>query len=123
MLVDIVAREERLDVDLYSKQITNRVRVFDPVKPMKGLGPPRIRLGDREPIKLGLEPAGNLLIRSVVGPRSTNRWHRPRPQLLDDLLPDVAMLAYPRWVEILQRELGRTQPIAVAGHTVAVEGA
>ena len=69
MLVDIVAWEERLDLDLYSKQITNCVGVFDPVEPMKGLGPSRIRLGGREPIKLGLEPAGNLFVRGVVGPR------------------------------------------------------
>ena len=76
----LVARQQRLHVDVEREQVANRVVVFRAIETMDGVDPARIRIGRPRPIDFGLQPAGHGVIGGRIGPRPSRAAASSRPE-------------------------------------------
>ena len=121
VLVDVVRRQERRHVDVERQQIPDGVGVLGAVQAVKRLRAPRVGMRGGVAVDLGLQPAGQGVVGGRRGARPARRRHGPRPELRDDLLPDVGARPDLREVAPVEGQTGRAQAVVVAGCAVAVD--
>ena len=121
VLVGVVGRQQRGDVDVDREQIADRGVILGAVDAVERLAAPRVRPGQGHGVDLGLEPGGDGAIRGLGGPRAAGRRHRLCAELDDDLLPGLGVGADVRQVVGVEGQPRRAQPIVVAAHAVPVE--
>src|SRR5439155_1084765 len=116
----IVRRQQRGRINLEREHVADGIAILDAVETMQG-GPARVGVLEGEPVEGGLEPRRGAPGERGVGPRTSNRRHRARPNLAHDLFPHVGVLADPRQVQHVERESAGLHPLVVAGDAVLVE--
>ena len=116
----VVGREQGLRVDLQVQQVAHRVGVLQPVEPMNRRAP-RVGMVGRPPVERPLEPGAERVVDGRLGPRAPGRRHRPRVQLLKDLLPQLGVRAHLIEIGGVEGEVPGQGPPVVAGDAVAVE--
>ena len=132
----IVGRQQVIDLHLDRQQIPHHVPVLGPIEPVHRGRATRIRppLGRR--VEPAFEPAGQVVQHAGLGPGAAGRRHHARPELADDPLPDLGVLARRGRIEGVQHQPRRPQlrderrrparpaaddPRAVAGDAVPVQ--
>ena len=103
------------------QQIADGVGVLGAVQAVKRLRAPRVGMRGGVAVDLGFQPAGQGVVGRCRGARPARRRHRPRPELRDDLLPDVGARADLRQVAPGEGQTGGAQAVVVAGRAVAVD--
>ena len=121
VLVGVVRRQQRVDVDVDREQIADGGAVLGPVEAVERLAAARVGAGQGRRVDLRLEPRGDSAVRGVVRPRAARRRHRPRPELDDHPLPRLGVGADMRQVAGVEGQPGREQALVVAAHAELVE--
>ena len=116
----VVGRQQGLGVDLQVEQIAHRVGVLQPVEPMNRRAP-RVGMVGRPPVERPLEPSAERVVDGRLRPRAPGRRHRPRVQLLQDLLPHLGVGAHLLQIGGVEGEVPGQRAPVVAGDAVAVE--
>ena len=119
VLVDVVRRQECRHVDVERQEVANGVGVLGAVEAVEGLRAPRIRVRGGVAVDLAFEPPGQSVVGGDAGTRPAHRWHRPRPELRDDLLPELGVRPHLRQIQRVERQAGGQQAVVVAGDAVA----
>ena len=117
---EVVARQQRRGVDLQIEQVADRVGVLQPVEAMDGR-PAGIRPLGRGAVEGGLQPRRERAVGLGGGPRAARRRHGLRPQLAEDLLPDLRVRADALRVDAVEGQVARPQTPVVARDAVAVQ--
>ena len=120
VLVGIVGRKQRADVGVDAEEIADRVGVLGAVQAMHG-GTTRVHVERRRPVERGFETGDERRGRRRIGPRSSDRRHRPSAELPHHLFPLLRVGADLRQIRVVERQAGRLQPLVMAGHAVAGE--
>ena len=116
-----VARQQIGDVDVEGEQVADGVGVLGPVHPVHGAAAAGIGVGGPGRVDYPFEMRGRRRIGRRVGPGPPRRGHRRRPQLGDDLLPQLGIRLGVGGVDPVEAQLRRAQPVVVAGDAVLVE--
>ena len=120
----VVGRQQRRHVDVEIEDVANDVGVFRPIQAMQA-GRRGVRGG--RPVKLALEPGDEAGVGGLVGTPCACGRHHAGPQLADDALPDLRVLAHVLDIKIVERDLargllpGRFGPLVVAADTIAIQ--
>ena len=117
----VVGGQQRGHVDVEVEQVADGVAVLGAVEAPQRGAPPGVGVGGGGPVELGLEVRDEPARRLAVRPRPARRRHHARPQLADDLLPDIRVVPHALEIEVVEGQPRRAQGVVVAGHAVAVE--
>ncbi len=121
MLVGVVRRQQRRDVNVDRKQVANRAVVFRSIQPVERLAASGIGMGQRHRVDFAFEPRRHTAVGGVVGTRAVPRRHRLRPKLDQDFLPRFRVGRDVGQVLLVERKIGGQGPLVVATDTIAVE--
>ena len=86
-----------------------------------GYGPARVGRRGRDAVQAGLERRDERVERDLRRARKTGRRHEAAAHLLDDLLPQLALGAEVRGVNLIERQVAGLEPLVVTGNAVGVE--
>ena len=112
-----VCRQHRRGVDFDGEQIADGVRIFPAVQTLQR-GPPGIHMFGSLAIELGLEPGDQARRGGLIRPCASDRRHRPRPDLANDLFPFLGVRTHVCQIQRVEREPARLQALVVAGGAV-----
>ncbi len=114
----VVQGQEGGRLDLESKQVSDCVAVLGAIEPMQTR---RRQVHGGRAIQLVLHPADQSFEGLGLRTRSARRWHHACPELPDDLLSGVGVVAEAREVELVQLETGRVESPIVTRDAIPLE--
>ena len=121
VLVGIVNRQQRGDVDVEPQQVANGVLVLGPIETMNAAGPAGIHVARGGGVEFGLQPGHERVERRLIRPRTTRRRHRPHSKFQEHLLPHFGLSAHVRHVESVEGEASGAQPLVMTADAVRTE--
>ena len=117
----IVRGQQLGNVDIEREQVANRVPILGAAQAAQAVDAARMRIAERGPVELRLQPGHQAVPRRRLRPRPTGGRHHAGAQLAEDLLPELGIGAHSGEIGPVEREAGGPEPVVVAAHAVALD--
>ena len=122
VLVEVVGRQQVVDVHVHRQQVAHRVGVLGAVQAVHGLGASGVGRAQGDAVDLRFQPPRDPVVDLGVGPRTAHRGHGAGAQLRDHLLPQLGVAGDVGEVVAGEAQARGAQPVVVAGQAVPVDG-